>query len=189
MAQVSGSVLIVVKGPSALASSRTLLQACVSGISAAVSGCQTLCFVWFSLGALMWPPLVWHSSGVDFLLAFWGPLDDVLYTWESRALSQLGKSPCQHPNHSLTHTTIHPRGYAHSLQLNVGSVELSAEMLTVGLLSVRAEVCPLYDQLFIALPVYPHCNSDAPNAAVVSEWKHESCPGWRDCGRWVFEAF
>lgn len=71
--------------------------------------------------------------------------------------------------HSLTHTTIHPRGYAHSLQLNVGSVELSAEMLTVGLLSVRAEVCPLYDQLFIALPVHPHCNTDAPNAAVVSE--------------------
>lgn len=106
MAQVSGSVLIVVKGQSSLASSLTLLKRLCSRVQRGHQQHPVLA----DLHSVIWQDLLWCvCRGVRFSLASWGFLDDVIYTWESRAVFQVEKvcaktHPPTHPPTPHTHT-------------------------------------------------------------------------------------
>lgn len=102
MAQVSGSVLIVVKGQSSLASSFTLLKRLCSRVQRGHQQHPVLA----DLHPVIWQDLLWRvCRGVRFSLPSWGFLDDVIYTWESRAVFQVEEVCAK--THPLPPTNTH----------------------------------------------------------------------------------
>lgn len=176
MAQISGSVLIVVMGASILP---TLSWGCVPEISAAVNGCRTPCSVWFSLRALTWPPLVWWEWCRVVVGILGSPRWRALYLWRQGSVSVM-ESPCQ------VHANIHN----HNTQFNVWNLVLRCWLWDYSPWELRCVLFKTRSLFTVSLSASTSllCSpflTDTPYAATPSQWKHASCLGWRDCGRWV----